>query len=191
MLSLETSGPLIRMLLLQLPCALTLLQTTCTNCKNCSRITFKYHASKSNCACVGWIDLWIIPQDGTELFWLHEEWSSQNDAGSCTAVWYHLDKIVQSNTTETKTASIFTGGGWLNQNKLKFSIKKTTFWHIGFNLRFRLIKPQDLWRVYSLGRFNRWAHLVTDLLNRTICLVSRSACNLFRDSLCTVRLIPH
>lgn len=73
MLSLETSGPLIRMLLLQLPRALTLLRTTCTNCKNCSRITFKYQASKSNCACVGWTDLWIIPQDGTELFWLHEE----------------------------------------------------------------------------------------------------------------------
>lgn len=78
MLSLETSGPLIRMLLLQLPCALTLLRTTCTNCKNCSRITFKYQASKSNCACVGRTDLWIIPQDGIELFWLHEEWSSQN-----------------------------------------------------------------------------------------------------------------
>lgn len=30
-----------------------------------------------------------------------------------------------------------------------------------------------------------------DLLNLKICLFSGSACNLFRDNQCTVRLIPH
>lgn len=113
MLSLETSGPLIRMLLLQLPRALTLLRTTCTNCKNCSRINSNTkHLSPI-------VHVWdglicgSYPKMGLNCSGsMRSDLAKMldTDAGSCTAVWYHLNKIVSVVLDCTRTASIFTVG---------------------------------------------------------------------------------